>query len=106
MLAHPLIPRRTSLHRLLDTRTLESEISCPRMVNVLIGKYLSELVLVNMFNNAPSAWHQPQEIKEEFNIRFESFTGACSKIFDENLLVSYFLQKLLPMTAAVADARV
>lgn len=106
MLAHPLNPRRTSVHRLLDPRAFGSEISCLRIVNVLIGKYLTELGLVNMYNKIPSAWHRPQKTKEEFDIRFESYTRACSSVFNEHLLVSYFLCDLLPMTAAVVAARV
>lgn len=73
----------------------------PPIVNVLIERYLNNLIPGNPYNTVATAWHRSQKTEQEFATQLEAYAGVCSNIFSKHLPVSHFLRGLQPTTAVV-----
>lgn len=77
-----------------------------RSVNIFYEKNRNDVNLENACARAPTAGERGQKKKEEFATSLDSYTGVGSDVFNEQVLISFFLCSILPTTAATLAVQV
>lgn len=86
--------------------TIRGMVMCPKVVNVLLERYLDDAVLSESHHRVTFARQRENETEKKFATHIESYAGDYSGVFDEHLVINYFLRGLLPTSAAVVAATV
>ena len=87
-------------------RRKDTGVSWPYIVNTLLERYLSDDILSDAFSNVTTATQAENEDESAFLSRVETYADECCGVFDEYLLVNYFLRGLHDSIRSIVSHRV
>ena len=87
-------------------RTDDTDATWPRVVNALLERYLTDEILGDAYSKVTTATQEPNEGESRFLERIESYADECCGVFDDYLLVNYFLRGLHDTIRPIVSQRV
>ena len=87
-------------------RAYDTMVTWPRVVNALLERYLTDDILGDALNRITSAMQKDEETETAFMRRIETYADECCGVFDEFLVVNYFLRGLRPVIRPTVTQKV
>ena len=86
-------------------RTMNATTTWPLIVNTLLERYLTDEILGDAYTKVTTAIQTDNEDESAFLSRIETYADECCGVFDDYLLVNYFLRGLRPTIRPVVSQR-
>ena len=87
-------------------RRKDTIVTWPYIVNTLLERYLSDDILSDAFSQVTTATQAENEDESAYLTRIETYADECCGVFDDYLLVNYFLRGLNDAIRSIVSHRV